>query len=277
MYEIVLIIGLLGVFVGSFLNAYVWRLRVGKRVRAGRSMCPDCEHTLGATDLVPILSWIGLRGKCRYCRQSISVQYPAVELLTGVTFAVSAALWPFPPMEPLGWVLLAVWLVITALCIVLATYDINWYELPARPLRMLLGAAILWQFLFGLYGAELWEWLWSPLLGALSAFAFFYAIHIIGQGRWMGGGDVKLVFVLGLLVGLLGTLVGLFIAFVSGAVVGLALIATRRKGRRDMVPFGPFLLAGFWVAFFFAEELVVWYQQLLLGDLAAMIPLVHLF
>lgn len=265
MFEVVLLSGFLGLIVGSFINAWVWRIREEKSVARGRSMCPQCEHTLDFWDLIPVLSWIFLKGKCKYCQANISTQYPIVEIITTIAFTLSAIWWPFPSIEPLGWVLFVLWLGITALFIALSVYDFKWYLLPSVLLGKLLIFVIIWQIVFALYGADVWEWLFSPLLGAAVAFGFFYTLHVIGRGKWMGGGDVKLVFVLGLTVGLTGTLVGLFISFVMGAVIGLLLIAAQRKGRGDMVPFGPFLLLGFWIAFFFSYELIEWYTQLIVG------------
>ena len=266
MYELVIICGLLGLMMGSFLNAWVWRTKEGERsVAQGRSICPSCEHVLGFSDLVPVFSWLALGGKCRYCRSRISLQYPVVEIVTSLSFALSALWWPFNLVGMIDLVLFVIWLFITALFVALAVYDLKWYLLPSVFMSKLLGLTILWLILYSLYGAGLEEWLISPVLGAGLAFGFFYLIHILGRGKWMGGGDVKLVFVLGLLVGLQGTIVGLFVSFVTGALFGLALIAANIKSREDMVPFGPFLLAGFWLAFFFAEELYSWYMGFVVG------------
>lgn len=281
------IYALLGLVVGSFVNAYVWRLHMqetrGKNrephlrrnlkphpesprysITMGRSMCPDCGHELRFGDLVPVLSWLWLRGKCRYCGRYISWQYPVVEIVMATLFAVSW-LWWLPLEATWGGALLGIWLAISALFVALAVYDIRWFTLPAPMLRLLLGSVVAFHGLQALSGAPLSQWLIGPLLGAVGAFAAFYLLHIIGRGQWMGGGDVKLVFVLGLLVGGIDTIVGLFLGFVMGAVVGIALLLLQRKGRRDLIPFGPFLLLGFWVAFFWGEELRLWYEGFVLG------------
>ncbi len=266
MFEAVLISSLFGLAVGSFLNAWIWRIKEGGRsVAEGRSVCPSCEHVLGLSDLVPVFSWLALGGKCRYCQVNISIQYPVVEIITSAAFALSAVWWPFSLAGLTDWLLFIVWLLITALFIALAVYDTKWYLLPSALMRKLVILTILWLILYSFYGASLEDWLISPVFGAGLAFGFFYLIYILGRGQWMGGGDVKLVFVLGLLVGLQATIVGLFLSFVSGALVGMALIASNIKNREDMVPFGPFLIAGFWLAFFFADDLYSWYMSFVVG------------
>lgn len=292
------LIGVLGLVVGSFLNAYVWRTYTreeskskqeesgtapsvgqaqGKQkpsdskengsapdsVLRGRSACPGCGHTLHVRDLVPVVSWLWLRGKCRYCKNDISWQYPVVEIATAGLFILSVWWWPFVLGDSVSWIQLGVWLGITALIIALSTYDLRWYILPDVMLLPLLTFILAWQALAAIGGAPLQQWLIGPVLGGAGAFLFFYLLHVAGRGRWMGGGDVKLVFVLGLLVGGIATVVGLFIGFLSAAAIGMALIVSRHKSRRDMVPFGPFLLLGFWLAFFFGDRIAQWYTGLI--------------
>ena len=99
---IVLILFVFGLIFGSFVNAYVWRFKKRKNWVSERSICPNCKHVLRAKDLVPVLSWLSLRGKCRYCKKPISAQYPAVELFTALLFALSYAFWPYS-LTLLGW------------------------------------------------------------------------------------------------------------------------------------------------------------------------------
>lgn len=274
------IAGVFGLVVGSFLNAYVWRTyiketREGEEEKStateskdsysiisGRSMCPKCEHALGVKDLIPVLSWVWLRGKCRYCKAPISWQYPAVEIITAVLFMLSA--WWAPELDSFSAGLqLLVWFAVTGLFIALSVYDIRWYTLPDTMLGLLLFAAVLLQVITAVNGAPIEQWLWQPLAGGAGAFLFFYLMHVLGRGKWMGGGDVKMVFVLGLLVGGMSVVVGLFIAFITAAIVGMGLILAGKRDRTGMVPFGPFLLLGFWVAFFFGETIADWYVELI--------------
>lgn len=271
--------GVFGLVVGSFLNAYVWRLYIRETqseeddnaarsdnphsIINGRSMCTECEHTLGVKDLVPVASWIWLRGKCRYCKQPISWQYPAVEIITAVLFILSVWWWIPEPDSFWPAAQLLAWLAVTGLFIALSVYDIRWYILPNAMLGPLLVLAVLLQVMAAASGAPVEEWLVRPLVGGLGAFLFFYLLHLLGRGKWMGGGDVKMVFILGLLVGGVSVVVGLFIAFITAAIVGTGLILADKRDRTGMVPFGPFLLLGFWVAFFFGKALADWYVDLI--------------
>ncbi|PSO43351.1 prepilin peptidase [Candidatus Saccharibacteria bacterium QS_5_54_17] len=302
-----IVVGVLGLIGGSFVNAWVWRTylpaseyrgadeakantkpeekqgekatgnggshtsgapdadgQTSASVLKGRSACPDCGHTLGIKDLVPVLSWLWLRGRCRYCRNPISVQYPVVEIITATAFLLSFWWWPSALETWPSWVHLGWWLAITSVVIAMGVYDLRWYILPDSMLWVLLVLAVVSRGLAAMTGAPLEEWLIGPLAGAAGAFLFFYGLYVVGRERWMGGGDVKLVFAGGLLVGGVSTIVALFIAFVSAAALGVGLMASRRKGKGDMLPFGPFLLAGFWLSFFFGDPIASWYTGLLL-------------
>ncbi|PSO43558.1 hypothetical protein BRC20_01210 [Candidatus Saccharibacteria bacterium QS_8_54_8] len=302
-----IVVGVLGLIGGSFVNAWVWRTHLpasedrdadeakantkpeekpGKKetgsespytsgtpnanghtpasVLRGRSACPDCGHTLGIKDLVPVLSWLWLHGRCRYCHNPISVQYPVVEIITATAFLLSFWWWPSALETWPSWVHLGLWLAITSVVIAMSVYDLRWYILPDSMVGVLLVLTVVSRGLAAIAGAPLEEWLTGALAGAAGAFLFFYGLYAVGREKWMGGGDVKLVFVLGLLIGGVSTIVALFIAFVSAAFLGVGLMASRRKDRRDMLPFGPFLLAGFWLSFFFGDPIASWYTGLLL-------------
>lgn len=256
------LIGIYGLIIGSFINAYVLRWRSGERVSQGRSKCPQCGHTLKSTDLVPVVSWLLLRGKCRYCGKKISFQYPLVELTSGAVFALTALRFSRPE-DVLGWVLLVLLLAIFAQFIALAVTDIKWQLLPDRMNAVLFGLVVAFQLIQALSGASLWEWLMSPLIGAGGAFIFFYGLFALGKGKWMGGGDVKLVVSLGFLLGGTLTLLGLALAFNIAAIVGVGLIILKLKGRKDLVPFGPFLLFGAWLAALYGNAIISWYTDLI--------------
>ncbi|HUC95914.1 MAG TPA: prepilin peptidase, partial [Candidatus Saccharimonadia bacterium] len=156
-YFIVLIFGLI---FGSFINAFVWRINVKTKkinknkvelsILKGRSMCPDCRHQLSALDLIPLLSWVGLRGKCRYCKKPISYQYPLVELLTALLFLLSYIYWPYK-LDFLGYSLFAIWLIIILYFVSLAIYDIKYKLLPnimVYVANYLILAFVIIQFIF---------------------------------------------------------------------------------------------------------------------------------
>lgn len=249
----------LGLLVGSAINAIVWRLYVGRSWAKGRSMCPDCEHKLAGKDLVPLFSWLALRGRCRYCRRKIHWQYPLVEAVTAVLFGLSAAVLAPTSLGGLG--LLAGWLVILTLLVILAVYDTRWMILPDNIMVPAIVVTALYAVLVALDASKV-SALYGPALAAVLAGSGFLLLAVVTGGKGMGGGDIKLVFLMGLLLGLKGTALALLISFNAAAFVGIGLILARRKGRRDYLPFGPFLIGGTIVAFLYGQTIVGWYLEL---------------
>jgi prepilin signal peptidase PulO-like enzyme (type II secretory pathway) len=247
---------LIGLVVGSFLNVVVMRLHEGRDFVKGRSGCDHCGHTLVWWEMVPVISWLLLRGRCRHCKRRLSVQHPAVELLTGGLFVLS---YLTHPPQTYGDVLsLALWLYAAASLIILAVYDLRWYLLPDKVLLPIMIPAI--AILIGdAVSARSLEALWKPLAAAAIFGGAFYAIAAVSKGKWMGGGDIKLAFIMGLLLGLKKTALAMLVAFNLAAIVGVALIMMRRKQRSDVIPFGPFLILGTFIAYLFGQPLVDWY------------------
>ena len=250
--------GLFGLMFGSAINSMVWRLYVGRSWVKGRSECPDCGHTLAAKDLMPVLSWMVLRGKCRYCQAPIK-DNPVAELVTAVAFAISVVV--MMPDSAAGFVKLGFWLVMLIMLLVLAIYDARWMILPDKIILPLAVVALAYS------AAAAWMTR-SPqvLVGSLEAAAIaggsFWLLVLATRGRAMGAGDVKLVFAMGLILGVQGTAVALLLAFNTAALVGVVLIVSKRKGRKDQIPFGPYLVGGTIVAFLFSRAIVEWYLQL---------------
>lgn len=249
-----------GLLIGSFLNAWLWRTAVNKSIKRGRSQCPDCGHTLTAKDLIPVVSWLGLRGRCRYCGKAINWQYPAIELLTAVLFLASYL--TLAPSGAWGWIAAAVWLYLLASLIFLAIYDARHLLLPDKVLLPAIAAQAGYLLLLAISGQAGGTGLIPYLLTALIAGGVFYALVAVSQGRWLGGGDIKLVFLMGLVLGPSKTLLALFLAFNSAAVVGVALILLKRKGRKDTIAFGPFLIAATICAYLVGQRLIDWYWNL---------------
>jgi leader peptidase (prepilin peptidase)/N-methyltransferase len=247
---VALVAGILGLLVGSFLNVVAYRVPRKESIVEPPSHCPSCGARLGPLDLVPVGSWVVLRGRCRHCRSAISVQYPAVELLTGVVFALLGlrfhASWALP-----GYLLFG------AIIVVLSVIDLATLTLPRRIIRVgLLAGAIL--LLVGALADGEPRRIWWAAAGAAIAFAFFFLVHLASP-RSMGFGDVRLSTLLGLHLGWLGLLhvpVGLFLGFALGAVVGVTLVAVGRAGRRTALPFGPFLALGSLVAVLVGDPLI---------------------
>jgi prepilin signal peptidase PulO-like enzyme (type II secretory pathway) len=249
----------LGLLFGSAINAIVWRLYVGRSWVHGRSMCPECKHVLAAKDLVPVVSWLALRGKCRYCQARIHWQYPAVEILTACLFGLSAYVLGTGALG--GWLRLGFWLVILVMLIVVAVYDTRWMILPDKVVLPMIGVALVYTIL-GAFVAHSLKVVLGPLEAAALVGGAFYAIVVLSKGRAMGGGDIKLVFAMGLILGLQSMTVALLFAFNLAAIVGVVLIATGIRGRRDHIPFGPFLVTGTVLAFLFAHPLIQWYLNI---------------
>ena len=279
---IIVILIIAGLTFGSFINAAVWRLRqqelaqqtgdssrktanspkpaVASSLQStdysllkGRSVCPKCSHQLSARDLVPVLSWLLLRGKCRYCGKPIALHYPAVELLSAGLFVWSYLVWDFSSTG--DGVNFGVWLAILTGLIILALYDLRWMELPNRILYPLMVLVAGWLIVRAMAQGSI-TLLTSHLGAALVAGGLFYIIFFISKERWMGGGDVKLAFLMGLILGGQKILVAMFVGFNLAAIVSLILIASRKLTRKDLIPFGPFLIAGTIVAMLYGSDLV---------------------
>jgi leader peptidase (prepilin peptidase)/N-methyltransferase len=250
---------LLGLIFGSAINAMVWRLHNGKSWAKGRSVCTECGHVLAARDLIPVLSWLELRGKCRYCHKPFQ-DSPWVELTAMLVFAVSLVVLGVPETAAEG-VRLVFWLVIAVMLLVLAVYDARWMILPNKVMLPLLMVAGAYTISLALLAGD-WRVLVGPLEAAVLAGGGFWLLVWGSRGRAMGGGDIKLAAAMGLILGVQATMVAMLVAFNLGALVGLWLIATRRKSRRDHIPFGPFLVAGTFVAFWWGRDLVEWYFRI---------------
>jgi leader peptidase (prepilin peptidase) / N-methyltransferase len=247
---LLLVCGLFGLVIGSFLNVVIWRVPRHESVVTPGSHCPSCDTPLGALENIPVVSWVALRGRCRHCGAHISARYPLVELLTaGLWVAMAArfgAAWDLPP-----------YLVLVSGLVALSMIDLDLFLLPNR---IMYPTGITMTALFGL--AAVLDGAGDQLLRALLcgavAFLVFFVIHVISP-RGMGFGDVRLSLVLGIALGWLSwrhVYLGLFLGFLLGAVVGVALIATGVKTRKDHVPFGPFLAAGAVIAILAGGELL---------------------
>ncbi len=218
---------LLGLAVGSFLNVVICRLETKEPIITGRSHCPKCGAVLKWFDLIPILSFLLQRGRCRYCNKKISFQYPAVELTTGLLFLI-----------------ISDWfnIVIACFLIIIFVYDLKHYLIPDK----IIFPAIFLALIFN----------WSNILSAVLASGFFLSLVLISQGKWMGLGDVKLAALMGLILGWPNICLALFLAFMSGAIVGVGLIIAGKKTIKSKIPFGPFLSASTVLAIIFGEKLV---------------------
>jgi leader peptidase (prepilin peptidase) / N-methyltransferase len=251
-----LFVFIFGLVFGSFLNCLVYRLETGKSFLRGRSFCPNCLHLLSWRDLLPVFSFILLRGKCRYCRKAISLQYPLLETAAGLLFVLTVFYFSF------DFLFSFFYLIFSCFLIVIFVYDLKHYIIPDRVIYPAIVLAFLYQLIEGtgsLAGIGRYS-----LFSAVGAAAFFLSVVLVSHGRWMGVGDIKLAFLMGLLLGWPNILVALFLAFFIGAVVGLGLMVSGQKGLKSEIPFGPFLVTGTFLALFWGSQLLSWYQAFFL-------------
>lgn len=242
--------GLVGLLIGSFLNVVIARVPERESIVHPGSHCPKCGTPLAGRDLIPVLSWVLLRGRCRTCRASISARYPLVELATGALFVAAAlrfgAAWDLPAFCVFLGSLLA-----------LSMIDLDRFILPNR---IVYPTLFICAPLLALAAAATGGWgnLERAAIGGGSAFGFLLIVHLISP-RGMGFGDVRLAGVIGMMLGWLGmgeVVLGLFAGFLLASVVGVGLIVTHVRGRKDAEPFGPFLAAGATVAVLFGPSLL---------------------
>ncbi len=237
-----LIIFAFGLLIGSFLNVVILRLNTGRSVVVGRSACATCARTLHWYELVPVFSFLGLGGKCHTCKQSISFQYPLVELLTGIYFVLAySRLVIGGGFTALSWLSFVFALVVGALLLIIAVYDLRHQIIPdmiVYPFILIALASVLYRALtVPTYSFA------AALVGGVFVALPFFLIWFFSKGRAMGFGDVKLALGIGWLVGLSAGFAVFVLSFWIGGIVGLFLLALSRKYKmKSEVPFGPFLI-----------------------------------
>jgi leader peptidase (prepilin peptidase)/N-methyltransferase len=253
----------IGLLLGSFLGVLADRLPRGENPLIGRSHCDFCKHTLSGLDLVPLLSFVYLRARCRYCRHRLSWQYPLIELASAAMFVTLAwfVTYQFGTLFMLHNVL-----IYTSLAIVFASFfviviaDFNFQIIPDELIITgIIGAAF---YLLLQYGVN-FETLGNHLLAAVCTSAFFLLIYIITKRKGIGFGDVKLALVLGLLLGFPMIIIGLYVAFLTGAIVSSILILSKQKKWGQRIAFGPFLILGTITSFVAGIHILNWYLALI--------------
>ncbi len=239
-----------GLIIGSFLTVVVDRVPRGASIVSPGSACGNCGLRLGFRDLVPVFSWLALRGKCRRCRTNIGTEPLILELLTGLLFGLFA--WKFGPT----WALPA-YCVLGAGLIGLSWIDLRTKRLPRQIIYVTAALGIPLLCVAALVIHEPRR-IWTMLLGGGIALAFMAIVYLASRGG-MGDGDVRLSPLLGAYLGWLNpgfVAVGLFLGFFFGAIVGVAMMATGKAGRKTAVPFGPFLALGTIVAIFIGQRCI---------------------
>lgn len=250
-----LIVTGLGFIIGSFFNALEYRLARGEGIAidesgAARSACPHCAAVLMPVDLIPVLSFMLLRGKCRKCAQPISWQYPLVETVTGVLGGLVA--WHFGLSGEA-----AVYVVFAWVLLFIFLYDLKH--------QMILDIITLPAIALAIVAAVFLDWdLQAAAIGGLLGGGFFALQFIASKGRWIGGGDIRLGALMGIVLGWQLLIGALFIAYVGGALIALVLIAFKRAKLQSRIPFGVFLTIAAVVMLLYGQEIIDWYIGLIL-------------
>ena len=239
------VIGIFGLAVGSFLNVCIARLPEGKSLWWPGSACPHCGAAIGWRDNVPVLSYVALRGRCRACGGPIAWRYPLVEVVTAGLFVLTFLRLGWTPDLPIGLALVAALIAITGI-------DLLHQIIP----DVITVPGILLGFLANSLAGRV-SWL-DSVLGILAGGGIFFVIIFVSKGG-MGGGDMKLGAMLGAFLGWKVALISLLIAVLSGGGVAAVLLLTRARGRKDPVPFGPFLALGGLAGLLWGETLLAWY------------------
>jgi leader peptidase (prepilin peptidase)/N-methyltransferase len=276
---VALIVGVFGSFIGSFLNVVAYRVPLKRSIVSPPSACTECAIPIKAYDNIPIISWFLLRGRCRNCKSPISLRYPIVELGTGIFFAIVVV--KFLPAAESGvslvaqtgraifsinahsLVLLIALLYLAGLSVVLALIDADTQILPNR---IVFPSYFVAATLLGVAGVLSQDYvsILRAAFGMAILWVAYMAVALISNGG-IGFGDVKLAGLIGLYLGYSGwgaLITGTFAAFALGGIFGLVLIVSRRANRKSGIPFGPWMLAGAWVALFFSATLVHEYLTL---------------
>ncbi len=267
---------IIGIIIGSFLGVVNWRLKTAEDIVWKRSRCPHCKGKIRWYDNIPLLSFVILAGQCRDCKKRISWEYPLIELLTGLLFAAVA--WKF--LGTLGFMAgperiftngdivdMSFWLFAVCYLVLIFFHDLDFMLIPDAAVYPAILVTLGYQYYKYLGGplgiASLNAPITSALFAAFVAALFFFLLIWMSRGKWIGGGDVKMGFLAGAMVGWPKILFVLFFAYMIGAIASLILVATKKKTWKSQIPFGPFLVAGILLVMFFSEQIQFWANRYL--------------
>lgn len=286
----VLISGFFGAAMGSFSGAQVWRLRARQLVQdktAGeeydkteykrlvgltkqtvaedRSRCLSCGHALAWYDLLPIVSWVSTKGKCRYCHEPIGQFEILMEVGTALVFTLFSYVWlATMGTEVLSLFVLSLWLVALTMFVILFAYDLKWFLLPDVVMFPLIGLSVIITALtaYGLQGSDVGATLLTIVASVMVLAGLYFVLWYVSKGMWVGFGDVKLGIALGvLLIDWKLALLTLFLANLLGTLVVLPGLVTGKLSRKAQVPFGPFLIVGFFISVLFGYAILNSYND----------------
>lgn len=254
---------ILGLCFGSFYNVVGLRLSAGQSIHKPRSHCPKCGHVLSWYELIPVFSYIYLGGKCRTCKSHISPKYLIFELLTGILFMLSYAVFGYS-----GELLVSLFFV--SLFIIICVSDLEYMLIEDSVIIFFLVSIIILRLIFKMpedfITFNLHPYL-ETLISGIFGFGLLFSIAIIGKKIYkqdaMGGGDIKLYGIIGLVLGFKLTFMSLFLASIIGSIIGLSLTLLRIIQKGTPIPFGPFIAVGSLITYFIGPDLINWYLNLL--------------
>lgn len=253
-FPLIIFIFLSGMSIGSFLNVCIYRMPISKSIVYPPSSCPNCGYGIRWYDNIPILSYIWLKGRCRQCAISISPRYPMVELLTGL-FALCVVLRFGLTMQSL------IYFVFIAALIVITFIDIDYQIIPDR--ISLPGIPIFFLASFFIPNLSVRDSLLGIIIGGGSLWAIAASYLMITKKDGMGGGDIKLLAMMGGLIGWKGVLFTIFVSSAVGTLSGLIVMLTTKKNMKLAIPFGPFLSIGAITYIFWGDAIIYWYLHLM--------------
>lgn len=258
---------IIGAACGSFVGAFTWRMKKKMNWVSGRSICEKCKKQLAARDMVPILSWIFLRGRCRYCGKKIGVLQLLLELIGGIAFLLSGIFWPLG-FSLQGIILFVIWLVILVLFFALAVYDARWKLLPNKIMFPLIFLSFIFLALrvvfFETFSLD--AFLVAILLSLIPISGVYGILWLLSRGRLVGLGDAKLGVPLAFILATDWrlTLLVLFLANFLGTIATLPFLIKKKLTPKSQIPFGPWLILAGFIAFFWGEAIIAFFTKNLL-------------
>ena len=248
-----IIIFLFGLAIGSFTNVLIYRLPKEESIVFPGSHCPNCNHELKWYDNIPLFSYLILKGKCRYCKEKISIRYPLIELMNGIIylsfFIIYGLTFEFIYLS-----------LLTSFLLSIAIIDFKHQIIPDSLVLVVLALNILYRIASYLIYDIPFGFL-NSVLGLLIGAGFFLIILLISHGG-MGGGDVTLIGALGFSLGLKNTILMILLSFIIGAIISLLLLAFKIKSMKDPIPFGPFIIIACYLSYFFSDRIISFYFSL---------------
>jgi prepilin signal peptidase PulO-like enzyme (type II secretory pathway) len=266
MWLIVLLLFLFGLIIGSFINVVISRSVWGEDWVTGRSRCDHCKKPIQWYDNIPLLSFVMLFGKCRYCHKKIAIQHPVIELMTAFLFIwwYVIGFTFFQLVEaPLTIIQPAFWLVVGILLLIIFTADWMYQIIPDFANFSLIGLAFIYRLYLSVVGIMRWEDFWYALISGMVMMLFLGSLWAFTKGRGMGFGDVKFALGMGILLGWPRAGIAMLLAFWFGALVGSLFLGLKVKKLKDKIAFGPFLIIGTVVALIFGNQMWSAYLQLM--------------